>query len=435
MNEIFDVVVVGGGPSGIGAAIAVGRLGMSVALIEKHPFLGGMGTAGLVNNFCNAHFDGERYIIGGIFGEIRQELIRRGALFVTNHLEPYNHHVFRELAEELCRANGVQLYLDQHQIDCTFQAGEPSRITLDDFVIAARTVVDSTGDAVVAKGAGVSFIQRSPTRGPMPLTYCYIMGPVDLDRARREMPETIFHDVLTQNEYLYLGPQPRLRQWVKEARTAGELTIPRDRIAVAYSIPGMPEMISVNFGRVAVDDPADPAQLAEAEKIGRQQVEEGERFFRKYVPGFENATVTELARQIGVRESRQILGKYCLTGTDVLACQQFDDVIAQCCYSVDIHEPASDRTTMIALPKGGHYDIPLRCLVPQEGPKNLIVAGRSICATQEAMSSFRVSPSVMAIGQAAGVTAAIAAKTGCDIDNVPYARVRSCLQEQGAVLS
>lgn len=433
-----DVIVVGGGPAGICAAIAAGRMGARTLLIEKQTQLGGMGTNALVNNFCNAHYDGTRFIIGGIFAEVRDELIRRGGLFSSNGLEPYNHVIFLEIVERLCSEAGVELALGSGIVATQFDDTEADvRVRLKDGrTFRAHTLVDASGDAVVAQMAGAPFWSRSSNgRGPMPLTYCYLFGPVDIDGLRAGVPDSTCVDKFSGEDYIYLGPQPVLKEWIREAREAGELTIPRERIAVAYSVPGSPEVLSVNFGRVVIEDPADPQQLADAEKRGLAQVEEGAAFLRTRVPGCEAGEVIELARQIGVRESRQIKGLYRLDRDDVLQARQFDDVIAQCCYAIDIHEPDTDRTTMIAVPEGGHYDIPLRCLVPASGPSNLIVAGRSISATQEAMSSFRVSPSVMAIGQAAGVAAVLAAWERCAIRDVPASAVQAELLHRGAILN
>jgi hypothetical protein len=199
-------------------------------------------------------------------------------------------------------------------------------------------------------------------------------------------------------------------------------------------VAGQPWNLSVNFGRVFVQDPTDSAQLAQAEAEGRRQVEDGIAFFRKYVPGCKDVKLIELARQIGVRESRQIRGRYLLTVDDLLACRQFDDVIAQCCYAIDIHDPGRDTTTMRTFAPGTHYDIPLRCLIPAAGPENLIVAGRCISATHEAMSSFRVSPSVMAIGEAAGVTAALACAVSGAVAAVPAGEVQARLRATGGIL-
>lgn len=436
----YDVVVVGGGPAGIAAAIAASRMDCRVALIEKHPMLGGMGTAALVSNFCNAHYDSKRMIIGGVFAELRDRLIANDAIHITGGLEPYDPQVLVEQVNHMCMGAGVDVYLQTSVKHTVFTPGKPAHITLDNQnVLRAKTVVDASGDAVVAHNAGVhTTFGRTGDHAVMPLTYCYILGPIDVPQLQAQMPEAIMADKRTGEPYVYLGFQPRAKEWVAQARASGELTIPRDRIAVAFGLPKRPDHVAVNFGRVFVDDPTDPVQLAQAEVIGKQQVEEGVKFFRKYVPGCANVKLVELARQIGVRESRQIIGQYTLTGQDVLECRQFDDVIAQCCYSIDVHEPGSDKTTLKSIPRGSHYDIPWRCLLPREGngPENLIVAGRSISATNVAMSSFRVTPSVMAIGEAAGVGAALAAlHHEGDMHKVSHHDVQQRLLEGDAILA
>lgn len=434
-EENYDVAVIGGGPAGVAAAIAAGRSGAKTCLIERYDVLGGMGTAGLVNNFCNAHFDGERYIIGGIFADIRGRLIDSGSLFVTEGMEPFNHQAYGELLAAACQEAGVAIMLNTEILSSDFSERQTRFRCARGRAISARTVVDATGDATILHSAGVRCSMGRPKDGAvMPLTFCYVIGPVDIAELEAGLPDAFQMDLKSGLPYIYLGGQPQLIEWIRQARQAGELTIPRDRIAVAYAIPGAREYIAVNFGRVMVEDPTDSQQLAEADKIGRAQADEGEAFFRKYVPGFKSARITEYARQIGVRESRQIEGRYCMTGEDVLQCRQFDDVIAQGRYSIDIHEPNSESTTLITLPFGKHYDIPLRSLIPTSGPANLIAAGRCISATHEAMSSFRVSPSVMAIGEAAGVIASLAALRDTDVADVPYDEVREVLLTHNGIL-
>jgi hypothetical protein len=434
----YDVLVIGGGPAGIGAAVAAGRMGSKVALLERHDVLGGMGTAALVNNFCPAHLDGERLIIGGVFAEIREELIKRKAIFASQGcgyaMEPYNPQVYAELVEELVRAAGVDiLFCSRIQQSSVTSAGKFRFIFENGTACAGRALIDATGDATFATALGAAFsFGRTADQAVMPLTYCYKIGPIDLEELRRKMPHLIRHDEPTNQPFLCLSGA---REEVAMAQANGDLSIPRDHVASIMNIPGEPENATVNFGRVFIKDPTDPAQLAEAEETGKRQIEEGMAFFRKYLPGFEQTQVIERARQIGVRESRQIKGLYTLTGEDVLKCRQFEDVIAQCCYAVDIHSPESATTNMIELARGTHFDIPLRCLIPLDGPDNLLVAGRSISATQEAMSSFRVSPSAMAIGEAAGVTAAIAVRTDSRVKDVPAAMVQQRLLETGGTLS
>ncbi|MCE9615674.1 MAG: FAD-dependent oxidoreductase [Lentisphaerae bacterium] len=437
LAQPVDVLVAGGGPSGFGAAVAAARMGARVALIERHPMLGGMGTAALVNNFCRAHLDGNRLIIGGIFAELRQRLIDRKAIYLTDDIEPYDPDVFAAETRAMCDGAGVHLCLGQGLAGAQFPVAGSAHVTLTDgTVLTARTVVDATGDSFLAARAGAPFhMGRQRDQAVMPLTLCYELGPVDRTALRRDMPELLRQDPLTGEHYVYQSNHPTVNAWLAEARRTGDVSIPRDHVASILSIPGRPDYATVNFGRVFIDDPTNAKQLARAEIEGRHQVAEGLAFFQKYIPGFRHARLTQLARQIGVRESRHIVGLYTLTAEDLLAYRQFEDVVAQCRYSIDIHEPGSDRTTMTSFPPGTHYDIPWRCLVPAEGPPNLIVAGRSISASHEAASSFRVSPSVMAIGEAAGVTAALAARDALDMGAVSPADVQQRLRASGGILA
>jgi hypothetical protein len=432
----FDTIILGGGPAGVGAAVGAARAGVSVALIERHPVLGGMGTVALVNNFCPAHLDGSRLIIGGVFAELRRRLAERKAIFLSRNnayaMEPYDPKAMEEECAALCREAGVTVFLGRSVTQSAFPAADRVEFSLEDgAVLTARTVVDATGDAVLAPVARTPF-QIGGAGRSMPLTFCYKLGRVDIDALRAAWPWCVGESTETGEPMVCIAGCAQ--EQVAAAKAAGELTIPVKGLAAVLNIPGQPDYVTVNFGRVFVDDATDPAQLAAAEVEGRKQIAEGEAFFRKYIPGFANARVVEVARQIGVRETRRIEGLYTLTEEDVLGCRQFDDAIAQCCYAIDVHDPNSTGTRLIELPRGQHFDIPLRCLTPCEGAPNVIYAGRCISADQAAMSSFRVSPSVMAIGEAAGVTAALAARNGADMREVSAGDVRDVLRRGGAIL-
>lgn len=440
-----DVVVCGGGPAGIGAAVAAARLGARVTLVERHPMLGGMGTAALVNNFCPAHYDRHRFIIGGIFAELRDRLIARKALYafrpedtVHPRMEPFDPDVYAEETATLCREAGVEVLLDGRVAAVECGASRVTALVLDTGRrLTAATVVDATGDATLTTLAGAPWVKGGDGSGTvMPLTLCYLMGPIDLDAAQRGMPHAVCLDETTGERYFYFsGGNVIVDEWIREARRTGDLTIPRDHISAILSVPGRPRTATVNFGRVNVEDPADPKQLEAASVECRRQVDEGIRFFRRFMPGMAAVELQRLARQIGVRESRQVIGLYTLRGEDVRAGRQFDDVIAQCCYAIDVHHAGQDTSLIEPMAAGRHYDIPWRCLVPRSGPENLVVAGRCISAARDAMSSFRVSPSCMAIGQAAGVGAALAAQAACAVGQVPYADIRRHLIEQRAILA
>jgi hypothetical protein len=151
------------------------------------------------------------------------------------------------------------------------------------------------------------------------------------------------------------------------------------------------------------------------------------------VPGFEESYVVQSGVQVGVRETRRIRGRYVLTADDVLSARAFDDAIARSTYPMDIHNPKGSGTLLRRVPEGKAYDIPLRCLLPL-AVDNLLVAGRAISGTHEAHSSYRVMPVCMATGQAAGVTAALAARAGVTPSALAPADVQSVLREQGALL-
>lgn len=434
----FDVIVAGGGPAGFGAALGAAGAGARVAVVERHPILGGMGTAALVNNFIGARLDQDTFIVGGVFTQLRLRLMKRRAISVDAGALCYDPDVCAVEMLAMCDESDVRVYFGCGIADVAFNS--PGAVTMmldgqEQATIAGRTIVDATGDAVISYKAGVPFrFGRESDGAVMPVTYCYMIGPVDIEKLQAVLPETVKFDKGLNEKKIHLGGQPAVVERFRRAREAGdlaELTVP---IALGLSIPGRPQYITLNFNRIHVKDPTDPKQLADAEVKGRRQIEEGIRFLRKYFPGFESAELVRLGRQIGVRESRHIEGLYTLTAEDVLSARQFDDVIAQTRYPIDIHDPNTNTTTMTYLPEGEHYDIPWRCLVPKAGPPNLIVAGRCLSATHEAASSARASAPVMAIGEAAGVTAALAARQGVAIAQVDYHEVQKRLKENGAIL-
>jgi hypothetical protein len=173
--------------------------------------------------------------------------------------------------------------------------------------------------------------------------------------------------------------------------------------------------------------------LTFAELESRRQLRQLAAFFRKYVPGFERAYVAQSGVNIGVRETRRITGEYRLTADDLLKARKFDDVIARGAYPVDIHNPEGRGTTLVRIPSGESYDVPLRALVPQVA-ENLLVAGRCISGSHEAHSSYRVMPIAMATGHAAGVCAALAARARTSPRSVPAGEVQAELRRQGAMV-
>lgn len=433
------VLVVGGGPSGIGAALGAARAGAKVTLVERHPALGGMGTSGLVNNFCPAHWDGQRLIIGGVFGEIRERLIAARAIYAEQvpgqhpAMEVFDPRAFEQISAQMCRDAGVELLLSATP-GTPCEEADGIHLEVNGRELRADTLVDTSGDAGFARALGCE--TRMERGRLMPLTYCFMFGPIDLDALAADMLEALRTDPVSGERHVYIScdESGHVGEFLRAGRAAGDYTIPRKGLPILASVPGRPEYATVNIGRVFCDDPTDPALLAAASREGEAQVHQALAWFRKYWPGMRDVKLVELARQIGVRETRQLVGRHTLTREDVVGLRQFDHVVCQCWYPIDVHHPDGSGTTLVNLPLGSHYDIPLECLIPATGSERVIVGGRCISATQEAMSSFRVSPSVMAIGEAAGVTAALAARDGKAIHGVSYKNVRSELLKGGAIL-
>jgi hypothetical protein len=288
-------------------------------------------------------------------------------------------------------------------------------------VVRSRVVVDCTGDGDVAAQAGADFEVGREDGLVQPATLMFRIG--EFARAGFEAYVREHPDQWASVHGLW--------DLVRRAAEAGELDLPREDILM-FGTPHAREIL-VNSTRVLRVLGTDVWDLTRAEREGRLQMRAIAAFFRRYVPGFEESYVIESGPQVGIRESRRVMGEYVLTADDVLAARKFDDVVARGTYPIDVHSPTGKGTVLKRVPAGEAYDIPLRCLLPR-GADNLLVAGRCISGTHEAHSSYRVMPIATATGQAAGVCAALAARAGISPRDVPAARVQAELLRQGANL-
>jgi hypothetical protein len=218
---------------------------------------------------------------------------------------------------------------------------------------------------------------------------------------------------------------------VREATLAGDLDLPREDVLL-FAMP-RPEEVTVNSTRVGGVRGTDVWDLTRAESESRRQARQVAAFLQRYVPGFRRAYLSQTGAMVGVRETRRVVGAYVLTADDVLTARKFPDVIAHGSYPIDIHDPFGRGTVLRRLPPGEAYDIPLRCLIPKD-LDDVLVAGRCISATHEALSSCRVIPISMATGQAAGVCAALAARHGLPPARIEARDVQEGLRRQGAIL-
>jgi len=315
----------------------------------------------------------------------------------------------------MCREAGVRLLLHSWVGEPAVRRGRIEWVAVENKSgtqrVSAHIYVDATGDADLAARAGVPCEVGRPQDGlAQPMTLSFRMAGVAIGR----MPS-----------------RARINRLYSRARAAGKVTIPRDNV-LFFFVPA-PGVVHFNTTRVVRRSAIEADDLTAAEVEARRQVQEMEAFLKSRVPGFERSYLQMMAPQIGVRESRRIVGEYVVTDEDILQARKFDDAIARGNYPIDIHNPAGAGTVIKALPPGESYDLPYRCLVPL-GVKNLLVAGRSVSATHEAQASLRIMPICMALGQAAGIAAAHCARRGMAPRELPYASLRRALLRQGANL-
>ncbi|MDR3436987.1 FAD-dependent oxidoreductase [Telmatospirillum sp.] len=454
-----DVVVAGGGPSGLIAALAAARAGARTLLVEQYGFLGGMATVASVGPFSPFHYD-DQQITMGIPQELVQRLIAAGGS--TGHLKCvpeygsgsymayFDREVYKMIAFQMMEEAGVRLLLH------TFIGGtvtEGNRVTglqvcnKSGFQqVLGKVVVDATGDGDVAARAGAEFKWgRDSDHLGQPMTMFFEMANVDTG-ALKSYIDTHPDDVEWASELHAGQPLPKafnqryfvvqgFTNFVKKAREAGELHLGRDTVLLQSTMRD--GTIVFNSTRVGKLRGTDVNDFTEAEIEGRKQAMSLAAFAKKYLPGFADAYVCSTGAQIGVRESRHVVGEYLLTPDDVASGRRFPDVVARGFFPIDVHDPTGGKgyqaggSTWIK-PKGP-YDIPLRCLIPK-AIDGLVMTGRNISASHEAHGSLRVQGTAFAIGQASGAAAAVAAKDDCQPRDVDVGKVQRILIDQKANL-
>ncbi|HTA38862.1 MAG TPA: FAD-dependent oxidoreductase, partial [Candidatus Acidoferrales bacterium] len=299
----------------------------------------------------------------------------------------------------------------------------------------ARIVIDATADAYVAASAGVPTQQGDDRGRVQPASLMFRLSHVDLTKLAtyvRMHPDQMRTSLKTHERTApSLTAVAGLSALWHQAREDGIVDVPRE--LVSFFISPYPDEVTVNMTRVVDIDPLDPDDLTRAEVEARLQTTQLLRFFRERVPGFEHARIAATGTQIGIRESRRIVGRYTLTRDDVLQARRFDDAVARSAYPIDIHNPSGSGTTTHRLREGESYEIPYRCLVPVNR-EQLLVAGRCISTTHEALASTRLTPTVMTLGQAAGTAAALSRGARVRVGDVDVAALRAELVRDGVDL-
>ncbi|MCC6792992.1 MAG: FAD-dependent oxidoreductase [Thermomicrobiales bacterium] len=437
-----DVLVVGGGPAGLAAAIAAARNGARTTLIERYGYLGGNLTAGLVGPCMTSYsLDGQHQLIKGIFEEMVFRLEAAGGalhpskipagsaycgfiIYGHDKVTPFDPEAVKMVALDMVREAGVSLRLHTMVADTLVAENRVEGVVAVSKsglqAIRATVTVDCSADGDVAARAGAAFEQGRDEDGlTQPMTLFFRVAKVDdakVEAYARAHPD----------DY---RPFASL---VAQAREAGEFPIPRKGIGLYRTLE--PGVYRINTTRLHNLDGTDVEDLTRAEIEGREQIKILLGFFRKWLPGFEQCELYDTAATMGVRETRRIVGEYTLTLDDLATGRDFEDTIAYCGYPVDIHSPTGDGGGADDTHRtANEYQIPFRCLVPRD-IDGLLVAGRCVSATHEALGAIRVMPPSFAMGQAAGTAAAMAIEWGIAPRQVPVPQLRELLTRQGVFL-
>ena len=421
-----DVVICGGGPAGVGAAIGAARLGKSALILEQTGCLGGLGTSGMVPCFCPAT-DQEQVIARGICQEIMDDLAGRMGVPVNYNWFPFNYETLKRVYDDAVVASGARVLFFTTLADVLCENGR-----IQGVVVATReglrairgtVFVDGTGDGNLCAWAGAPYEvggEKGELMGP---TLCSSFAGVDWDEYHRACSEG--NDARTiWLRMMEAGTAPAADWHFVGAFKSGR-TLTSNNLGHVYGTHGLSEE-SLSAGMIE----------------GRKQVEVYLDFYRAHVPGFAKAEMAWTGSLLGVRETRRIMGDYVLNYEDYKARATFPDEITRCAYPVDIHSASTDPEAQKKVEqdlhathygRGESYGIPFRSLIPRD-LQNVLVAGRCLSADRAVQSSLRVMPYCLTTGQAAGVAAAMSLASGGDVRAVNTDALRQALREQNAYL-
>lgn len=395
-----NVVVVGGGPSGVAAAIAAARCGKKVILVEQSAQLGGMATLGNVSIFM---------IVGnvtGIYREFISEMMpeKLEKADVRKFVPQINPFLFRYYLNCKLEKEKVKVLYHTSFITSICDNSKVTGIVVNTRegmkIIEGKVFIDCTGDGRLAIDAGADYISGREEDGlTQPMTLMFQMQNTGKP-VTQYLPEGCYR-------YEKVSDLPQGRHLYWEMNGDGTLLINMTRVKGNGS-----KIEDVNF----------------AEKEALKQALSVANYLQRN--GYENYIISHVASQTGVRESNQIVGLYTLNEDDIVNARKFPDVIAQTNYEIDIHSPDGKKTCDER--KLDIYDIPYRCMVPKK-IEGVLVSGRAISATHVAMSSARVQPTCFALGQAAGAAAAIAVEDLCTLEDVSIDKLHKILRDQGVV--
>jgi hypothetical protein len=445
----YDVVVVGGGATGIVAALASARAGMRTALVEYNGFVGGNAVTGLP--LLGYHNNDGQLIVKGIAHEIAVKLQAIGGATefymdpIVSSVLGVDPHWFKVVVTQMLEEAGVDMFLHSLLADTIVERGRVRGVLIQNKeggqILASRIVVDSSGDGDAAVRAGAEYVYgREPDQRTQVASLVFRVENIDFQPLLRyfhENPTQIRPFPMTDETVAKLLKQMEtapvfvlggFQTYIERAVSEG-IPFPRTNL-VGVAMPWLNQM-TVVASRVEDVNPNDNRSYTKGEISGLLQVKPIFDFLKQYVPGFEQVRLIDTAHQIGIRESRHIIGDYLLTADDLIEGKHFDDCICLGGYHLDIHTPDKDRG--IRTGKVSTYEIPFSCMLPK-GLEGIILAGRPISATHQAMASTRVIPIGMAQAEAAGVAAAMCVEQNKPVRDIDIHALQQRLVALGAEL-
>lgn len=426
----YDVAVLGGGPAGIAAAVAAARAGRRTLLVERYGFLGGMGTAAGVTNFCGLHANvfGEMHrVVQGIASELLARIDHLGGLNAPHLIlgkilaQAYDTAAYKIAADDLLASHKVDILF--HALGAGVVMEDASRIgalmvetKAGRQAVRANIFIDCSGDGDLAAWAGAPFEVGDNAGSMLYPSMMFRLNGIDPDKAGdawRTIPA-----LMAEAEAAGTHRFPRKAAIVRPQRSAIEWRVNFTQLARAdgTAINGL-----------------EPDDLTRGEIDGRRQALEAFNFLR-IVPGFEQSYIVDLPPQLGIRETRRVAGGYMLSGEDVLGCASFDDSIGVNGWPMEVHVAGDVIFKFPPIPESrGYNELPYRMLVP-EGINNLLVAGRCASMTHDGQSAARVSGACFAMGEAAGTAAALALAGNTIPRGIAVDRLQGQLKHHGAFI-
>ncbi len=412
----YDLLVAGGGLTGVAAAVAAAREGLKVLLVEKEGCLGGSMSNCLVFPYMRYWFDDngtQRPLSAGLFTEMRK---RQTQMTGRDEWMQFSPEHYKFLLDDMIAEAGVDVLFHSRLYEVGTQDDKVKSVKLlsksGTIEVEADFFVDATGDGDLFALAGCDFqVGRDEDGLCQPMTTCFRVCGVDVAKFDSE--------------------RAKLQTLYKQFQAEGRIKNPRENLLIFSKLGD--GILHFNTTRITKHNPLDVFDLSKAEVELRRQVLEMFNFVRENSEAFEHATLISIAGEVGIRESRKLKGVYILQAQELIDKVSYEDTIALGNYAIDIHNPAGTGTTIVDFEENEYYQIPYRCLLPKEYT-NLWVAGRCISATHEAQSAVRIMPICANMGEAAGVAAGVAYNTGKNAHTVDVSTVREKLISYGAQL-